>query len=151
MQSSGLARYAYIPSEVPMGIDDWPTLSEMILTQKRVVIFMDYNANQTAVPYILDEFSHLWETPFSPTDRSFPCIQQRPPGLSTEDAQQRMYLVNHNLNTELTLAGISILVVAVSLLNETNDVTGPGSLGETAGDCTGMFIVQIRDTQLKQS
>ncbi|KAL9021357.1 MAG: hypothetical protein Q9185_001468 [Variospora sp. 1 TL-2023] len=136
LQSSGLARYAYIPSEIPMGIDDWPTLSEMILTQKRVVIFMDYNANQTAVPYILDEFSHLWETPFSPTDRNFPCIQQRPPGLSIEDAQQRMYLVNHNLNTELTLAGITILAATVSLLNETNNVTGPGSLGETADDCT---------------
>ncbi|KAI4117576.1 MAG: hypothetical protein LQ345_002230 [Seirophora villosa] len=132
LQSSRLARYAYIPSEVPMGIDAWPTLSEMILTQKRVVIFMDYNANQTAVPYILDEFSYVWETPFSPTNRSFPCTQQRPPGLSTGDAQRRMYLVNHNLNTELTLAGTSILVVTVSLLNVTNNVTGPGSLGTHA-------------------
>lgn len=151
LQSSRLARYAYIPSEVPMGIDAWPTLSEMILTQKRVVIFMDYNANQTAVPYILDEFSYVWETPFSPTNRSFPCTQQRPPGLSTGDAQRRMYLVNHNLNTELTLAGTSILVVTVSLLNVTNNVTGPGSLGVTANHCTGMFIMQTRHTQLKRS
>ncbi|KAL8720032.1 MAG: hypothetical protein Q9225_003048 [Loekoesia sp. 1 TL-2023] len=138
LQSSGLARYAYIPPEVPMAIDDWPTLSEMILMQKRVVIFMDYNANQTSVPYVLDEFSQMWETPFSPTNRSFPCDLQRPPGLSTQDAEQRLYLANHNLNTELTLAGFSILVPTVSLLNETNNVTGFGSLGAMADDCSGM-------------
>ncbi|KAL9601303.1 MAG: hypothetical protein Q9219_002598 [cf. Caloplaca sp. 3 TL-2023] len=135
LQSSGLANYAYIPAKVPMGTDDWPTLSELILRQKRVVIFMDYNANQTSVPYVLDQFSHMWETPFSPTNRSFPCTQQRPPGLSMQDAEQRMYLANHNLNTELTLLGKSILVVTVSLLNETNNASGPGSLGAMADDC----------------
>ncbi|KAI4131693.1 MAG: hypothetical protein LQ338_001094 [Usnochroma carphineum] len=144
LQSSGLARYAYIPPKIPMGVDDWPTLSEMILMQKRVVIFMDYNANQTAVPYILDEFSQMWETPFSPTDRNFPCTQQRPPGLSSQDAEQRMYLANHNLNTELTLAGISILVVTVSLLNATNNVSGFGSLGAMADDCSGLCLFQAK-------
>ncbi|KAL8909736.1 MAG: hypothetical protein Q9207_000045 [Kuettlingeria erythrocarpa] len=136
LQSSGLARFAYIPPKMPMAIEDWPTLSEMILMQKRVVIFMDYNANQTAVPYVLDEFSQVWETPFSPTNRSFPCTQQRPPDMSTQDAGQRMYLANHNLNTEITLLGISILVVTVTLLNETNNVTGFGSLGAMASDCS---------------
>ncbi|KAL8706415.1 MAG: hypothetical protein Q9201_000561 [Fulgogasparrea decipioides] len=142
LQSSGLARYAYVPPKVPMTVDDWPTLSEMILMQKRVVIFMDYNANQTAVPYVLDEFSQMWETPFSPTNRSFPCTQQRPPGLSTQDAEQRLYIANHNLNTELTLAGITILVVTVTLLNETNNVTGYGSLGRMADDCSGTYVSQ---------
>lgn len=151
LQASGLARFAYIPPKVPMAIDDWPTLSEMILLQKRVVIFMDYNANQTAVPYILDEFSQIWETPFSPTNRSFPCTEQRPPGLSPEDAERRMYLANHNLNTELTLAGITILVVTVSLLNETNNDTGPGSLGAMADDCTGMNLCIGRVTELTRS
>ncbi|KAI4103029.1 MAG: hypothetical protein LQ339_004392 [Xanthoria mediterranea] len=135
LESSGLARYAYIPPEVPMAIDDWPTLSEMILRQKRVVIFMDYEADQTAVPYVLDEFSQMWETPFSPTNRSFPCTQERPPDLSRKDAQQRLYMANHNLNTELTLAGNSLLVATVSLLNETNSVSGFGSLGAMARDC----------------
>lgn len=139
LQSSGLARYAYIPPEIPMALDDWPTLSEMILMQRRVVIFMDYNANHSSVPYVLDEFSHMWETPFSPTNRSFPCTQERPPGLSTQEAEQRLYLANHNLNTEITLAGNSILVATAPLLNETNNVTGPGSLGAMAGYCEGML------------
>ena len=140
LQSSGLARYAYIPPEIPMAIDDWPTLSEMILMQKRVVIFMDYNADQTSVPYVLDQFSQMWETPFSPTDRTFPCTQQRPPGLSKEDAEQRMYMANHNLNTELTLLGFTLLVPTVSLLNQTNNVTGFGSLGAMAQDCNGKYV-----------
>lgn len=140
LESSGLARYAYIPPEFPMAIDDWPTLGEMILRQKRVVIFMDYEADQTVVPYVLDEFSQMWETPFSPTNRSFPCTQERPPDLSREDAEQRLYMANHNLNTELTLAGNSLLVATVSLLNETNSVSGFGSLGAMAHDCNGMYV-----------
>ena len=49
LSRSGLSRYAYVPPEVPMSLSAWPTLGEMILTQKRVVIFMDYNANQVSL------------------------------------------------------------------------------------------------------
>ncbi|KAI9678101.1 MAG: hypothetical protein M1817_006045 [Caeruleum heppii] len=134
--NSGLADFAYIPPEIPMALDDWPTLGAMILSGKRAVIFMDYEADQTRVPYILDEFSQLWETPFSPTNRSFPCDVQRPPGLSPEDAKDRLYLANHNLNTELRIAGTSILVPNTILLNVTNNVTGFGSLGLMANSCS---------------
>ena len=137
LEASGLSNYAYVPPKVPMNITDWPTLSSIILTGKRVVIFMDYNANQTAVPYILDEFSQIWETPFSPTDSSFPCTVQRPPGLSNEDAGARMYLANHNLNTEINLLGTSLLVPTTTLINETNAVNGTGSLGAMADECAG--------------
>lgn len=118
-----------------MRSQDWPTLEEMILTSQRVVIFMDYNANQSQVPYILDEFSQMWETPFSPTNRSFPCTPERPPELSDEDAKNRLYLANHNLNTEIPLGGSSILVPTTTLLNETNAVSGYGSLGLAANNC----------------
>ena len=138
---SGLSRYAYIPPVVPMDISSWPTLEEMILTQKRVVIFMDYNANQTKVPYILDEFSQMWETPFSPTNQSFPCTVDRPPDLAPKDANARMYMANHNLNTQISLAGISLLVPTLTLLNETNAEKGPGSLGSMADDCNGKLYV----------
>lgn len=30
---------------------------------KQAVMFMDYKANEDIVPYILDEFSYMWETP----------------------------------------------------------------------------------------
>ena len=137
LEASGLSKYAYVPPQIPMTLSSWPTLSNMILMGKRVIIFMDYNANQTEVPYILDEFSQMWETPFSPTNRSFPCTEQRPPGLSTDDAQQRMYMANHNLNTEIALAGSSLLVPTTTLINETNAVNGTGSLGLMANTCVG--------------
>lgn len=135
--NSGLSNYAYLPPQVPMNISSWPTLSEMILRGKRAVIFMDYNANQTEVPYILDEFSQMWETPFSPTNRSFPCTQQRPPNLSRQAAESRMYMANHNLNTEISLAGTSLLVPTTALINETNALNGSGSLGLAANNCAG--------------
>lgn len=134
--NSGLARYAYTPPKIPMGLDDWPPLSNMILSGKRAVIFMDYQANQTEIPYILDEFSQLWETPFSPTDRSFPCTVQRPPNLSQRDAANRLYMANHNLNLEVAFAGLDLLVPNTAILNETNGVSGFGSLGAMADNCT---------------
>ena len=150
---------------------------------------MDYNANQTEIPYILDEFSQMvckyratfpliwttirvarhvpealkfgkslglshcsdfcledgmltpkslqWETPFSPTNQSFPCSQQRPPNLSRQAAENRMYLANHNLNTEIALAGTSLLVPTTALINQTNALNGSGSLGLMANNCAG--------------
>lgn len=137
LENSGLFKYAYVPSQVPMNVTTWPTLANMILMGKRAVIFMDYRANQTKVPYILDEFSQMWETPFSPTNRSFPYTQQRPPGLSKEDAEQRMYMANHNLNTEISLAGTSLFIPTIAYLNKTNAVDGFGSLGLMANNCAG--------------
>ncbi|KAL1964273.1 hypothetical protein VTN77DRAFT_7093 [Rasamsonia byssochlamydoides] len=134
--NSGLINYAYTPPKIPMALDDWPPLSSFILTGKRAVIFMDYQANQTEVPYILDEFSQMWETPFSPTDRNFPCTVQRPPNLADSDARNRLYLANHNLNLEIQLAGLDILVPNTALLNVTNAVSGYGSLGWMADNCT---------------
>lgn len=138
LESSGLAAYAYTPPKIPMSLSDWPTLSEMILTNKRVVIFLDYDANQSLVPYIQDEFSQLWETPFDPTNQSFPCTVQRPPGISRNQSEERMYMLNHNLNTEISLLGTSLLVPNFPALSVTNNVSGFGSLGLSANQCTGM-------------
>lgn len=137
--NSGLKDLIYTPTKVPMALDDWPTLSDMILRQKRAVFFMDYQANQTAYPWLMDEFSQVWETPFSPTDPTFPCTQQRPPGLSVASAKNRMYMANHNLNLQLNLGSLSMLIPNTAQLSETNAVNGSGSLGAMAENCTGKF------------
>ena len=139
LEASGLSRYAYTPPKIPMSLSDWPTLGEMIIMSKRVVVFLDYEANETQVPYILDEFGPIWETPFSPTDRNFSCDIQRPPDLPLQDAKNKMYLANHNLNTKIPLPGSSLLVPTVTLLNETNAVSGYGSLGMAARDCRSQW------------
>jgi len=136
IEKTGLLDFVYIPPIVPMNLTDWPTLGNMILQGKRVIIFMDYNADQAAVPWILDEFSQMWETPFDPTDRSFPCNVERPPDQTPEDTNSKLYLTNHNLNYDLNLLGNSILVPYTPLLNVTNNITGYGSLGNAAKNCT---------------
>lgn len=139
IEASGLVQYAYVPPVFPMRLDDWPTLAEMILTGKRVVLFLDYMADQARFPYLLDQFSQMWETPFDPVDRTFPCVVQRPPDLPDDEARARLYMANHNLNAEVNLnvggQKVSILVPATSLLNETNNATGFGSAGAAAAGC----------------
>lgn len=135
IERSGILQYVYTPSVIPMQVDDWPTLGQMILSGQRVVMFLDYMANQTAYPWLMDEFSQMWETPFDPVDQNFPCTVQRPPDLAPEDAKKRLYLMNHNLNAEVSLLGQAILVPAVSELNVTNAAEGFGSLGMAANNC----------------
>ncbi|EGS18576.1 phosphoric diester hydrolase-like protein [Thermochaetoides thermophila DSM 1495] len=136
IEESGITRFVYTPHVVPLRRDDWPTLGQMILSGQRVVMFLDYVANQTAYPWLIDQFSHMWETPFDPTDPTFPCIVHRPPDLPPDAARDRLYLMNHNLNVEVSLLGQTVLVPAVSKLNETNAVEGEGSLGSAAQNCT---------------
>lgn len=135
--SSGLSDLVYTPSKIPMARDDWPTLSSMILSGKRAVIFMDYQANQTETPWLMDEFAQIWETPFSPTDPAFPCTIQRPPGLQPQDANNRMYMANHNLNLEFNFGSLSLLIPNSAELQVTNGVSGDGSLGQMAYNCSG--------------
>jgi hypothetical protein len=139
IESTGLTKYTYIPPKIPMALSDWPTLETMILTGKRVVLFMDYDADQSTVPWILDEFSQLWETPFDQTNRSFPCNPQRPPNLSNQQTTSRMYMTNHNLNYEIDLLGNAVLVPYIPLLDVTNNVTGNGSLGAGVQECVDLW------------
>ncbi|VUC22635.1 unnamed protein product [Clonostachys rosea] len=135
IEQSGIVNYAYQAPYLPMSYDDWPTLEYLIVRGKRVIMFLDYSADQNEYPWLLDEFSQAWETPFDPTDASFPCTVQRPPDLSDESARNRLYIMNHNLNAEFNVFSTQLLVPAVSLLNQTNNATGNGSLGMAANNC----------------
>jgi hypothetical protein len=139
LEDSGLKPYIYTPPKNPLPPSEWPSFGNMILNSQRVVVFMDYQANMTDVPWILDEFTYMWETPFDPTDRNFPCDIQRPPNLQESDAKTHMYIANHNLNTNITLLGNTIQVPTVPLLNETNAVEGFGSLGLAAETCAARW------------
>jgi hypothetical protein len=137
VQNSGLLKYAYRPPQVPMALDDWPTLGEMILRQQRLVVMLDYEANQQEIPWLLDEFSQMWENPFSPTERDFPCDVQRPPDQDRNTSMNRMYMANQNLNLQVAIAGISLLIPASNFLNETNAPEGFGSAGRSVDTCIG--------------
>lgn len=142
VQNSGLINYVYTPPKVPMGLDDWPTLGEMIFSGKRVVVMLDYQANQAAIPWLIDEFGQMWETPFSPTNASFPCTPQRPP-VNTPGAlprTNRMYMANHNLDIEFVIGTTDILEPAIADLSDTNsNLIQYGTLGATRTNCTAMW------------
>jgi hypothetical protein len=140
VENSGLKQYIYQPPKTAMTLEDWPTLGELIISGKRVITFIDYNFDTDAVPYMLWEFYNMWETPFSPTDFSFPCTLGRPDGISEEKMREMLYMANHNLNVEVSIAGASLLIPNTVELNVTNGVNGSGSLGEMANQCTGEFI-----------
>ena len=133
-QSSGLVPSIYVPtSDAPLNLSAWPTLQEMITTNNRLVTFLDYGANATLVPYLLDEFAFFFETPYDTTDPTFPeCSIDRPPGA---DADGRMYIVNHFL--DLNISGI--LIPNVPADNVTNAATGTGSIGAQVDLCEGLY------------
>jgi hypothetical protein len=140
--SSGLINYVYTPPKIPMGIDDWPTLQEMIFSNTRAVVMLDYQANQQAIPWLLDEFGQIFETPFSPTNRDFPCTADRPPAdwAGALPRENRMYMANHNLNVDISFGGISLLVPNTLILNVTNAAEDIyGSLQRNSVNCTTMW------------
>ncbi|RMY66935.1 hypothetical protein D0863_08116 [Hortaea werneckii] len=140
-EESGLMPYLYEPEYVPQRRNQWPTLGEMILSGKRVVAFIDYNANQTAVPWLLDEYTHFWSTPFSPTDPDFPCSLQLPLHLDNETAKEEfMYIANHNLNVRFNLGGYNILIPDTYHIQRTNGKYDQfGQLGAMTGNCSEIW------------
>lgn len=136
--SSGIVPYVYIPTAGHNSaiVSTWPTLNELILSNRRLVAFLDYGASPS-VPYILKEFEYFWETPFDTIDPSFSqCHVDRPLDLSTKPKilSERMYLMNHYLDTE---------ILGMDLPNRrdakrTNAFKGKGSIGAQVSLCTGM-------------
>jgi hypothetical protein len=102
-ENTGLADIAYIPPQTPMTREDWPTLKEMLDSSKRVVVFMDKGAEDGTVPYLLPQFTMMWEDEYDPTDSQFPCKVDRTAG--SLSPSQQLNLMNHNLNVDLIPIG----------------------------------------------
>lgn len=138
-QDSGILDYVWTPSSRNLNLTQWPTLGELIIRNKRVVVMLDYGSDQDQVPWLLSEFDYMWETPFSPTDPAFPCTQQRPPNQAEDVSRERMYMMNHNLNIEISISSINILIPAYTLLDQVNAVSGNGSVGVNVQNCTATW------------
>ncbi|KAH7324573.1 PLC-like phosphodiesterase [Stachybotrys elegans] len=115
-EAAGAANMVFRPSG-PLGLGNWPTLGQLIDSGQRFVVFMDYNADTNRVPYILPQFDHYVETPFSPTSRNFfNCDVDRP--VSGGSASNRMIWANHNLNVDI----FGVVIPAQSQAAQTNSV-----------------------------
>lgn len=127
-QAVGLATISYRPKTVNQTIYDWPTLGSMIDTGLRLVTFLDNGADFTSVPYIIDEFSNMSETEFDVTDqKNFDCTANRTKGDTFND----LVLINHFLD-KIVLGQDA---PDIGNLNQTNAVSGTGSLGDQVETC----------------
>ncbi|SCV71075.1 BQ2448_3837 [Microbotryum intermedium] len=146
--ASGMDDYSYTPSSVPIAYEDWPTYNSLISSGKRAISFLAQNADFEAVPYLIDEFTNVWETPYDvsecenyclvthiETSTSFPCTVNRVTG----SYSGKMYMMNHFLGRNVTLLGETFTVPATSSLNQTNAATGTGSLGAQALSCFSQY------------
>ncbi|KZT30873.1 PLC-like phosphodiesterase [Neolentinus lepideus HHB14362 ss-1] len=127
----GLDNMSYTPESSAVTQSSWPTLGSMIDSGKRLVTFMDASADFSSVPYIIDEFTNIWETAYDVTDTTFDCNVNRSKG----DTSTEMYLINHFLD-EVILGNP---VPDVSDAGTTNAVSGTGSLGVQAATCAAMY------------
>ncbi|KDE02365.1 hypothetical protein MVLG_07079 [Microbotryum lychnidis-dioicae p1A1 Lamole] len=133
--ASGMDDYSYTPSSVPIAYNDWPTYKSLIDSGKRAISFLAQNADFEAVPYLIDEFTNVWETPYDETSTSFPCTVDRVTGSYSD----KMYMMNHFLGRNVSLLGETFTVPATSSLNQTNAATGTGSLGAQASSCFSQY------------
>ena len=141
---AGIIDMVYIPKSTPASKgprntrEQWPTLGEMIETNQRLVIFLDYGADTAKVPYILNEFQYFWETPYNTVDPSFSQCEIDRPELSPQsspsfvaEVEQRMYIMNHYLDT--TTLGMEVPNRRDA--KKTNALSGDGSIGAQAELC----------------
>ncbi|KAJ9120344.1 hypothetical protein QFC24_005298 [Naganishia onofrii] len=133
--SAGLDSLAYTPASTAISRDEWPTLGAMIDQGKRLVVFMDYNADFGAVPYIIDEFSNVFEDAYDTTSQDFPCTVNRTSG----SPETTLMLTNHYLDYTTTIFGIQVFLSDKSKLTTTNSATGYGSIGQGVTNCVDQW------------
>jgi hypothetical protein len=140
--SSGITQYAYAPPTAGVAPTEWPTLQSMIANSTRLVTFVaSLPASSPSHPYLLDEFTYIYENPFETTTATnYSCVPDRPSTLrndpETASASGRMFLMNHFLY-EQQLFGIE--TPNVTYIQTTNGALGIGSLGEQLGACGRVY------------
>jgi hypothetical protein len=119
-----------------MRISDWPPISSMVTTNKRLVTFLSSGANEQAVPFLLPEFDYIFETDFNiESPDQFSCAPARPayPGGYVPD---RLSLVNHFLYAKF----LGFRFPNASYAGTTNGAGfGVGELGEHSVRCRGLY------------
>ncbi|KAF5384873.1 hypothetical protein D9615_001336 [Tricholomella constricta] len=122
---------SFAPESSPLQASSWPTLGSMIDSGKRLVTFLDNQADITVVPYLIDEFTNIWETAFNVLDPAqFDCSVNRTKG----DTATQMYLINHFLDRLV----FGQPVPDVAKANVTNAASGAGSLGAHVETCVAV-------------
>ncbi|KAK0798242.1 hypothetical protein LTR91_015636 [Friedmanniomyces endolithicus] len=99
---TGLDLLSYTPPPSKRGesmtIDDWPTVADMVSSNKRLVTFLSNGANENRVPYLLNQFDYMFETNFGIDEPDqYTCAPARPRWRDPSYIPPRLSLVNHFL------------------------------------------------------
>ncbi|KAM7222433.1 PLC-like phosphodiesterase, TIM beta/alpha-barrel-containing domain containing protein [Rhypophila decipiens] len=147
-ESSGISTYGHIhTSPSTASVSSWPTLGEMISSNKRLITFIASVEYSTTYPYLLNEFAHVFETPYQNYGLSnFTCNLDRPSSMGTARAAisgAMMPLMNHFSYKKYS---DSIDVPNVSDIDTTNSpsTSTTGALGQHADSCVSAWGAGIK-------
>ena len=142
--TSSISQYAYTPPSTTVATLTWPTLQQLIDNKTRLITFVAdlAPASNTVAPYLLDEFTFVFENPFEVTSASnFSCTADRPASVSgmttAAISSDLLPLMNHFLDTQ---QGFGIETPNFLAANVTNAPSGgTGNLGTAANTCKSTY------------
>ncbi|KAK3504568.1 PLC-like phosphodiesterase [Neurospora crassa] len=143
-EGSGISTYGYQLSNGSSASNTWPTLGDMITSNKRLVTFIASIDYSPTYPYLLSEFDHVFETAYNVLSLSgFNCTLDRPKGQgSAGDAISAglMPLMNHFADS-LLLQGVQIPDETDIDITNSPDTSTTGNLGLHADTCVKQWGV----------
>ncbi|KAL0473079.1 PLC-like phosphodiesterase [Neurospora intermedia] len=144
-EGSGISTYGYQLSNGSSASNTWPTLGDMITSNKRLVTFIASIDYSPTYPYLLSEFDHVFETAYNVLSLSgFNCTLDRPKGQgSAGDAISAglMPLMNHFADS-LLLQGVQIPDETDIDITNSPDTSTTGNLGLHADTCVKQWGVK---------
>ncbi|KAF7857217.1 hypothetical protein EAF04_009458 [Stromatinia cepivora] len=136
--SSGIDTYGYTPTSTTSPIATWPTLQTLITANTRLITFIASIDYDSKYPYLLPEFTYVFETYFGVLSLdAFNCTLQRPTSVDSASAavsSSYMGLINHFADTAQSF-GITVPDVGNITTTNSASTNTTGALGTQAEQC----------------
>ncbi|KAL5339489.1 PLC-like phosphodiesterase [Aspergillus crustosus] len=136
-EAANITDYTYTPTS-ESAPTSWPTLQELIDDGTRLLTFVASLNDKAAAPYLMDEFTYLFENPYDYTSPSnYSCSPERPSSISGDISAaisaNLLPLQNHFLYQTVLL---DYQAPNESYVGTTNALSGgEGNLGDAASTC----------------
>jgi hypothetical protein len=143
--SSGISKYGYTPTSTTAPVSTWPTLQTLITANTRLITFIASVTYDSSYPFILPEFTYVFETAYGVTSLDgFNCTLDRPSSVSSSAAaisSGYMGLLNHFADTA---EAFGITIPAVSEITTTNSpsTNTTGALGTHGELCYDEWAIK---------
>jgi hypothetical protein len=143
--ASGISEYGYTPTSTTGPISTWPTLQTLISANTRLVTFIASITYDSTYPFLLTEFSYIFETAYGVSSLGgFNCTLDRPSTVSSSASgisSGYMGLLNHFADTA---EAFGITIPAVSEIATTNSASTntTGALGTHGELCNSEWGVK---------